>query len=339
MIDNIKVCAVITVYNNIEEVEKITKSLYLQTRPINCCIFIDNSDGKFKTQIKNFIIRSSVNRNIIYVKTKNNIGSAGGFAIGMQIAALCDYDFIWLNDQDGIPSENCLYNLLEAYKKNSDISILAPLILSIENSTELLNFRSKLNIFLNSYKYINTNNCFKIDIAGTTGILIHKDIINKIGVYNNKVCFVGNEDKEYSLRLAKNKINIYCIRNAIYYHPDLSIKHNKKKNIVISNYPIIKLIIPLYLGCVYKDNKVDYYSTLSMSFINYAYGHVVLKYVNILYSVLRLILTRVINSKINLIETLKVYNKGKQLAKKYLYYYYLLNIDDEIKYTEYINSD
>lgn len=337
MNNKIKVCAIVTVYNNITEVKAITSSLYLQTRPIDCLIYVDNSDDKYKFDIRNYILSVSVNKNVIYIKTKKNIGSAGGFAIGMQYAVLNNFDFIWLNDQDGIPSEDCLFNLLEVYNLNSSASVYSPLILSTENKAELLYFRSKLNIFLNYLDYVNRNNCFKIDVVGTTGILIHKSIINNIGVYNDEICFVGNEDIEYSLRLAKNKINIYCVRKAVYYHPDLFIKHNNKKSLV-KKLPIIKHLIPLFFGYTFNNNQISYYNTLSMSFINYAYGHIIFKQLNIVYSILRLLLAKIFDNKINTLETLIIYCSGILLTKKYSYYYFS-NINDKIDYIENINAN
>jgi GT2 family glycosyltransferase len=52
-----------------------------------------------------------------YYKTKNYIGSAGGFRRGMAIAHENGFDWVWLLDQDSTVSPNCLIALLKCAKK------------------------------------------------------------------------------------------------------------------------------------------------------------------------------------------------------------------------------
>ena len=55
--------------------------------------------------------------NFIYKKMKENTGGAGGFYTGLSIAAEESFDWVWVMDDDTIPEKECLYELIEAYKK------------------------------------------------------------------------------------------------------------------------------------------------------------------------------------------------------------------------------
>lgn len=311
---DVKVCAIVVLYNNLEEIKSITEALLKQTKFIEQIIYVDNSHIEFTYEIRNYL-KSISNRNtFLYYRTKRNLGSAGGYALGMEIALKSEVDFVWLNDQDGIPSTTCLNNLIEEYRKHQKECIYAPKIISIEENKELRNFRSKVNSFLNPYNPKEARIENIIDIVGTTGVMIHKKVIENIGVYNNNICFVGNEDKEYSLRAKNNGIEIIIVKESIYYHPDLSIKY-KRKTSIIDCMPYIRKFLPLYLGAVYTGSERTIASTISSAYINKQYGKPGFKQINYFYSVLKTLVKRIIDQRICIQETLSSYRKGDVLGR------------------------
>lgn len=305
------VSSVIVLFNNVEETERVIKAILGQTHLVSNIILIDNSDMDYSLKNKELLREIKSDIKLKYYKTKENIGSAGGYSVGMEIALLCNSKYIWLNDQDGIPDKNCLYELINTANLFDGKAIVAPSIYSKDNHKALSNFSVRTNIFGNNYEIKKKDNIDKILVAGSTGILISKCIVKKIGVYNSNVFFVGNEDKEYSLRARKFGIELFLLRNAIYYHPDLAIKYNLKIS-VTRLFPKLRKIIPMYLGLIYKNNTRSRKAVEGASYINRNYVMRYFRYFNIIYSITRTILYRIINRNVDLKVSLSTYIKYKK---------------------------
>ncbi|MCM1048306.1 MAG: glycosyltransferase [Clostridiales bacterium] len=305
----VKVCAVIVLYNDSDEFDKCLQSLERQSRKIDYYIFVDNSNEEISRKNKKIISdKKFANERFIYIKFKENKGSAFGFAFGMWIAFQKKYELIWLNDQDGIADKYCIENILNQYEKyNQDIGIYIPNVCDVQTLKELSGFHVHSNKFLHG----GIADERKINSFGTTGACITYSTIEKIGYYNYKVCYVGNEDKEYALRLRKNKLQIKYIKEAIYYHPDAyqkyQIKRKKRK------YYFLEYIIPLNMGLIKKNqkNNLRFQKVCeSSSYMNYKYADIFHRNVNLLYSIIRMLLCK----NCNYYETLKAYRRGRLLA-------------------------
>lgn len=307
--NNYKIIAVIVAYNNSKELDRILNAINKQVYKVDEIIIIDNSEESYKKYNK-IVIRNINNKSKInYYSALRNIGSAGGFAKGMEIALKFKCDFIWLNDQDGYPSNNCLNELIKTYNsKDNDMIIYAPIILSDTDKSILWNFRSRINIFNNSYQVKEKQIEFNIDVAGTTGTLIPINVINSIGIYNDKKFFVGNEDIEYCLRAKRKNIKIICTKNARYYHPDIVYRRDNQNNFT-SKFPRVKKYLPLFIGGIEQNgNTISRYNCLGSVYINNMYSNWMVKYINVIYSIVRIIIQK---NKFRVRETICIYMKKK----------------------------
>ena len=104
------VCVVILVYDHkkpyLKQIVKRVKELGVQK-----LIIINNSHQK--------LFLDNTFQDGIFVKlihTTQNLGSAGGYSIGMQYAADLECDFIWLLDEDNLPNQNSLSILLTEWE-------------------------------------------------------------------------------------------------------------------------------------------------------------------------------------------------------------------------------
>ena len=309
---DIKICGILVLYNNLSDTETIVQAIVNQTVIVQQLIVVDNSEEE--KAIENVALLNNFDKYITikYVKTKENIGSAGGYALGMELALNGDFDLIWLNDQDGNPEIHCLEKLMEYYINcNCKVAIYCPCIISIKNKLPLDYFRSKTNVFLNGISWdIREGN--SVDVAGSTGLLISRKIIETIGVYNYEVCFVGNEDREYSLRSKRNGFNIYLVNNAKYFHPDLFEKYNKSNRNRVAN--LMQKCIPWYLGSITTKNKRNSKMCISSAYISFAYGNYFGRWVNYWYSIFRTGVAAIISKDVDLHETRNCYELGKYKA-------------------------
>jgi len=71
---------------------------------------------------------------IRYVRMNENTGGAGGFYEGIKRSYEAGCDWIWLMDDDGFPSPNCLENLMK-HKDKGDF--LNAVVVSTEDSKRL----------------------------------------------------------------------------------------------------------------------------------------------------------------------------------------------------------
>ena len=317
---NVKVAAVVVLYNNDLEFKECIEGLKSQTKKIDYYYFIDNSTSEYSMNNKKMIEKNFIEEEYLYQILTNNIGSAGGFAIGMQMAYNAGFDIIWLNDQDGKPGKECLEVMLCKFANVGRHSIVIPNVLSKDNGNELKNFHCAINFFGGSY--YNNN---KIGTFGTTGVAIRREVIESIGVYNYRVFYIGSEDREYAFRAVKNNVSLYFSKEALYYHPDLNEKYGIRPKTSHRRF------LPWNLGGMKK--YIDDYRLekilISNSYINIMYNNRCAVVVNYIYSILRILG----DSNKSIIRTISCYKKGIELSK---------NINNKIyinDFREFINGD
>jgi GT2 family glycosyltransferase len=174
------VCAVVVTYNRKKLLLGCLEALLKQSRPLNAVYVIDNAstDGTPEvllehryipklppsnlkvpweifytiTNLQDFGTNSNLSVMIYYVRMQENNGGAGGFYEGVKRSYEKGYDWMWLMDDDGIPSEDCLNKLLLG-KNKFPADLLAPLVMDINNSGRLsfgiFDYKNKKTIYFN----------------------------------------------------------------------------------------------------------------------------------------------------------------------------------------------
>lgn len=203
-----KICCVIVTYNRLSLLKECIQAVLNQTRSIDKIIIVDNgsSDGT-KEYLSNL---KGENIQIIY---QENLGGAGGFHTGLKAAYEQEYDWIWLMDDDVEVASDCLENLL----KYSNISkCLHPNKYYIDN----VNFKWEqwydsfrgVTYSLHNTSFKNNKDICFVNVGCFEGMLISREIVNKIG-FPNKNYFIVGDDLEYGF-LASNYTNVSYVKNA-----------------------------------------------------------------------------------------------------------------------------
>ena len=208
---------VIVAFENVDDVKRLLEQIELQEDIYSTIVCVDNSTINFLAFQKLFKqFASKYKANVYYLKNSTNEGSAKGFAIGMQKAYELGADWIWLHDQDGFPHRECLSSLINSFDKEK---ILAPCVIGEDNqrikvfSAQVDRLDSWIPVEISGTKT-------KVDICGTAGLIINKEVINKIGVYDYEHYFVGMEDFDYCLRAKHYGFKLKIIKGANYFHPN-----------------------------------------------------------------------------------------------------------------------
>ncbi|TCW60161.1 glycosyltransferase [Treponema sp. J25] len=235
-----------------------------------------------------------------------NYGSAGGYKRGLEEAYNDpDCEFIWLLDDDNVPEENALRNLLLAYEylgKNiyNVLMSLRPIfkddLLSVQKGrikgyikNSFMGFHIKyyfldkifqISNYLNAKIGINSEavnyKIVKSQIGPYGGLFLHKKVIENVG-YPNEDFFVYADDHDWTLRMTNSGFDLYLCSNSIIKDIDVTwlatkVKspfYNSMSNDIKVYYSIRNHV---FLDKKFITNKYVYYLNLYISlFYNYLF--------------------------------------------------------------------
>lgn len=224
------ICAVVVTYNRKELLLECIESLLNQSYKLDKIIIIDNNstDNTHEYLLENRILQNKI---IKYIKLDENIGGAGGFNKGIEIAYKENkYDWVWIMDDDTIPNNNSLELLLLGKDVISEnISFLCSKVIGPKNEEMNIPNISK-SVGENGYKlwmkYLNES-IIQVESATFVSVLIKVDAIKKVGL-PWRYFFIWGDDIEYTSRLSRYYGPGYIIGKSIVVH-----KRFNAKNITI----------------------------------------------------------------------------------------------------------
>ena len=214
------ITAIVVTYNRKELLQECLKAILEQQHSVDRIILIDNNstDNTYETLQKNSFIE---NEKIIYKKLDKNIGGAGGFYEGFKLAQNYNTDYLWIMDDDTIPTKSCLKELIDAVNVLQDekVSYLASSIYGANNevmNVPSVNIEPSENGYADWYRYLDKG-IIKIKEATFVSLLINNNAVKKIG-FPVKDYFIWGDDTEYTLRLNKYYGNSYMVGKSVAIH-------------------------------------------------------------------------------------------------------------------------
>ena len=169
-------------------------------------------------------------RGIRYV-TQENVGSAGGWHLGIQCALDEGFDAVWLMDDDGFPGSGALAALKASMSPG--VSCASSVVLREDRPTHfvfpfpLLNaagqpviFRRPRNLAtLVDLRHVATDGIYPFAHL-FNGALVSLAAVRRIGNVNRDY-FIYGDEVDYFFRLRKAG-SVISVLNAMHYHPDVS---------------------------------------------------------------------------------------------------------------------
>jgi GT2 family glycosyltransferase len=216
--DNSKIVAVVVTYNRLELLKECIESIRNQTHKLDEIIIINNSS---KDGTREWLAEQ---KDLIII-TQENSGGAGGFYTGIKTAYKKGCDWIWCMDDDCMPQNDALYILIEASLRNN-LKVIGPLVLDRKDHEAFaislqIKFENKTHICTQMAEMLMFNQgqvLIQGQAAFFNGVLIHKTVIEKVGL-PIKELFIWGDEIEYSKRIIANGIDLYTNVEAIVYHP------------------------------------------------------------------------------------------------------------------------
>lgn len=218
---NGKIGCIVVTYNRLSLLKECIKGIESQTIQPYKVYIIDNksTDGTDE-----FLDGSYSNNALFHIKhLQENIGGAGGFKCGMELALRDGCDWLWLMDDDTIPYPNALLHLQRATTLTSNIGFCCSKVLWTDGSVHWMN-RPDITI-RRHYRYppffndFSTEDCpaFRSSFASFVSVLISSKAVRKVG-YPYKEFFIWADDFEFTERIVKSGFIGLYVDNSIVIH-------------------------------------------------------------------------------------------------------------------------
>ena len=197
-----------------------------QIRKLDRIIVIDNggNDGTYEYLTKNKIDFNWV----IYIRLEKNIGCAGAFAKGIEMAFSNGANWAYVMDDDGRPfDEKTLLNLLNKintmHLSSAEMVLANSLVQIDENHLSFKLFESfDKNVSLSHVD----DGIIQHQAKLWNGSLISRGLYETIGGPNSSFGFKG-EEVDYKSRASKSGAHIFTVFDSFYFHPQIKESHVK----------------------------------------------------------------------------------------------------------------
>lgn len=200
------VVAVIVTYNRKVLLKECVNALLKQTYPVDHIVIIDNHS----TDGTGDYIQSDLKSELInYEYMEQNIGGAGGFNQGIKEAAKYTSEYIWLMDDDTIPTSDALKKMMDAAEKvGFEFGFLASNVLWKDGTPCLMNIPKVHEDWIYQTQYLKSN-LVRLESASFVSLLVSKKAVMECGL-PIKEFFIWGDDVEYTKRISKKFINYFC---------------------------------------------------------------------------------------------------------------------------------
>lgn len=173
-------------------------------------------------------ISARIQSPITLINTLENIGGAGGFALGIESALEKKCDFVWLMDDDCIPNNSSLHALLKAAKFDSKDSLGRPYGFYASRVFWGDQSLHKMNVPEFTAQWFNptsqANNSLEIRRCSFVSVLIPTAVVQKIGLPIREF-FIWGDDVEYTLRISEfYGYGQYCLDSIVHHMTALNEK-------------------------------------------------------------------------------------------------------------------
>lgn len=194
--------AVVVSFNRIELLKQCLDALENQTRALDEIIVVDNgsTDGS-----PEYVAQE--HPNVTCFRTEENLGGAGGFAWGVDIALAHGHDAAWLMDDDACPETDAVEPLISLFESTDPKPVfLASLVVTERDKFNVGNFPG---VSSDAEKQILASNIggIAIDTATFVGVMINLHVARQTHLPLDDF-FIWMDDAEYTYRLSRKGLAV-----------------------------------------------------------------------------------------------------------------------------------
>lgn len=194
-----KVIALVVTYNRKALLQECIDAIQKQTYPVGSIVIIDNASTDGTDIWLSELVKA--NSGIVSFRMAKNIGGSGGFTEGIRKICKMDSDWIWLMDDDTIPSPTALEKMME-YADIRNVGFINSLVLWKDGNQHVMNiphFIDEAKVNKDDIR-LASNKVRFMSSASFVSLLIKSEIPFKIGL-PYKEFFIWCDDAEYTARI------------------------------------------------------------------------------------------------------------------------------------------
>ena len=196
-----RVCALVLTRNRKQLLLECLEGLDGMTHPAAALVLVDNASSDGTAELlreRGFLDRDGVS----YVRLERNLGSAGGYAKGIELAREQPADWIWILDDDAEPRPEALERLLAAPEASDPgTAALASAVIGPDGRVDPLH-RGRFRRFLEALppSAYRPGTHPELGFSSFTGLLVRAGVARSIDPPRADF-FIWYDDVEYSVRL------------------------------------------------------------------------------------------------------------------------------------------
>lgn len=216
LVNRATVTAVVVSYNRPQLLRECLDGLAGQTRPADRVIVVDNASTDEAPEVaRTHPIGADV------VELSRNYGGAGGFCAGMALAldAAVTPDFLWVMDDDTIPTPTALNELLKAAQACREANGTLPTVLGSRTLWKdgrehpMSRPRPRMWLFRGERElpaaHEGTERAFQARSMSFVSCLVNARAMLELGALPCTAFFLWNDDFEFTTRLLRRGIGYY----------------------------------------------------------------------------------------------------------------------------------
>ncbi|MFA5607890.1 MAG: glycosyltransferase family 2 protein [Leucobacter sp.] len=220
------VTAVLVAYNRRDLLRESLEALAAQTRPVDRLVVVDNASDDGSREVAEELLEGWGERARLIPLDKNT-GGAGGFAVGIAAAVVEDgIDWIWVMDDDTVPSPDALRGALETHERyaalgQDDLAVMGSRVVWTDGEDHPMN-TPKPKIRASDEERLRAAEAGGMEIRSISFVsaFLRASRVRERGLPIADY-FLWNDDFEYSARMLRGARGLYV--------PDSVVTHKTAK--------------------------------------------------------------------------------------------------------------
>ncbi|MEI5672362.1 MULTISPECIES: glycosyltransferase family 2 protein [unclassified Nocardioides] len=211
------VAVVVVTYNRAELLEGMLAGLAALERLPDGIVVIDNASTDRTAEV----LAAATNPGLVVLRTDENLGGAGGFHLGVQIAFEKGFDRLWLMDDDVVPAPDCLGVLmatdepcLAAVREDRHGRLVEKAALRFDLRNPLA-IKPKTAMVETTYGERGRMPArVELENVAFEGFLVRREVIERVGLPDPSY-FIFYDDVDLAIRARRAGYRIWGIRDAV----------------------------------------------------------------------------------------------------------------------------
>ncbi|WP_234661220.1 glycosyltransferase [Agromyces marinus] len=199
-----RVVAVVVAYNRRDLLAEVLAALAEQTAPLARVVVVDNASTDGSADVAR-----AAGGIVDLVELDRNTGGAGGFAAGMAVAVQShEPDWLWLMDDDTVPTPTALVELLSAVAGSGAV-VAGSRVEWFDGTEHPMNTpRRKPLVRAAERRAAEAHGAMPIRSTSFVSMLVRADVVREVGLPIADY-FIWNDDFEYSTRALRGRRGVH----------------------------------------------------------------------------------------------------------------------------------